>query len=248
MTVGNSKRHLWELILTPLVVAIIMAIIADLYLEWRKNEVEKREKNILSYTVDTPLQLMNKTLINDTLIAHLRVYNDTSIAHLPINTFAPDSLLVYRIRLWNSGYNPLSNFTARFVFTPNRPHFQILSHSHRTNPPLDFGDIPEKQIDSLNKRFYYSLLNAGDEDTVSFLTSDSTSIFLNARGVGMTGKRVESDEPSTVSSILSGWLIGIVSILIILFLTILLVSPHMLVFWRLFYRRTRLLFRRKDYP
>lgn len=63
--------------------------------------------------------------------------------------------------------------------------FQIFSLDHNTKSEYEFGEISELSSEKMSKRFEYSLLNAGDQDTVTILTNDVSEIGFFAKAEGL---------------------------------------------------------------
>ena len=97
-----------------------------------------------------------------------------------------ERVFVNRVRLWNSGKKPIKDFAVRFRSdTTGGEGFELLSVTHKTKPEVDFGAITEVENTNTSRKIKYELLNSGDGDIASFLSSRKTQINVSAKAEGM---------------------------------------------------------------
>jgi hypothetical protein len=94
--------------------------------------------------------------------------------------------------VWNSGNLPLKNVPLQISFAPREEKFLIYSLNHRTKPPVEFGSIKVEETDVYSRRFVYELLNPGNEDAISILTSSPLKLSVYSKAEGMEIKAVTS--------------------------------------------------------
>jgi hypothetical protein len=161
-------RRVWELLIIPLVVGIILAVVT--FVIPRILEVGKR----LSYSIDKPTDYLSERLQGVTI---------------QVNGFPTSNLFVVKVRIWNSGSAALKDVSVLFDFDTADHNFRILNVAHATKPEREFGSITQANPDINSTRLTYSLLNRGDEDTISFLTNESVEPKIYAKAEDMRIKR-----------------------------------------------------------
>jgi hypothetical protein len=172
----NWKR---DALVIPIVVGLVLAVFT--YILPKLAEKGKQ----LSYAIEAPLPYVNRTL-PDVMIT--------------IRGVQANNVVLQKVRIWNSGGQPLSNLPVRFQFTPQT---KILSLAHATTPPVEFGEIKEQGSDAMSKRFLYALLNPHDSDTVTFLLDRPGGVDVYARAEGLELRKEVEKAPAQRSLFLS---------------------------------------------
>jgi hypothetical protein len=174
----TANSPLMRAIVIPLIVGILIATVAFALPRIFANRKE------VSYSVDGPTSYITAETGAPVSIA--------------VNGVQTPSLFIYRVRVWNSGGTPIVNLPILFSFTPDLPHpfFKIFNLSHATIPQKEFGKIDQTDVDPSSKRCTYGLLNPGDQDTLTFLTSLSAPLQVFAKAEGLTLKTVTQKKGS----------------------------------------------------
>jgi hypothetical protein len=168
----KESKPLRETLLVPIVVGLVVAFFAFIL-----PKLFEREKQ-LSYSVEGPTPYINQQLQGVTLL---------------VNGKPAPSLFITRVRLWNSGGISLTNLPVLLVFS-SQGQSQLLSLTHQTTPPYQFGKIDDQTPDNRSKRFIYELLNPRDQDSVTLLTDQPTETTLYAKAEGLTTQLVAQNE------------------------------------------------------
>lgn len=172
----NKSKWLRDLLVIPLVVGIIIAVISF----GLPRLLDKGKE--LSYSIDGPTPSISRTGLGDITIT--------------VNGVSTPQIYTYRIRLWNSGREPLTNLPVRLVFTTQDVEFRVFSIGHATVPKFEFGAIREDDIDNKSKRFVYELLNSDSQDIVTLVTNSPADLELYSNSEGM---RLREDRLRTPS-------------------------------------------------
>jgi hypothetical protein len=186
----EMRRRFWDILVIPLFVGLLLAVAA--YFAPRVFEAGKQ----LSYTVEKPSDYLSERLQGVTI---------------QVNGTPTSSLFVTKVRIWNSGSVALKDVSILFEFDPADQTFRILNVAHATKPEREFGNIAEASPDVNSARFTYSLLNRGDEDTVSFLTNESVQPKIYAKAEDLS--LLEAAAPHRATPIRVSLLIGLVGLL-----------------------------------
>jgi hypothetical protein len=155
-----KRRRFFDLFVIPLVVGLILALAS--FLIPRILEAGKR----LSYVVDKPTDYLSQRLQGVTI---------------QVNGVPTANVFLTKVRLWNSGGVALKDVGVLVEFDAPDQAFRILNVAHTTKPEREFGSIAQANPDANSTRFTYSLLNRGDEDTISFLTNESAEPKIYAK-------------------------------------------------------------------
>ncbi len=108
------------------------------------------------------------------------------------NTFPVTKLIGCKVKIWNSGSDPLKNLLVEVFFGTNRDLY-CFSDVHKTMPVRQFGVIELKPGTLDSRRYEYELLNPGNEDEVSFVFNGYPEIEVSAKSEGLTVKRQKPD-------------------------------------------------------
>jgi len=129
-----------------------------------------------------------------------------------------NELQVYKITIRNTGNSPLRNLPVRLVFENASVQFRFFAAKHKTIPQREFGDIKEDFSEVSSPRFVYQLLNPGDEDVITFLASEKSSIKAYSKGEGVSFDVTSASENNgrnwsvlIAVSALAGTILGILS-------------------------------------
>ena len=170
----RNKTWARDFLLLPLIVGIVIAGVAFVLPRIVKDKLE------LSYIIYHAERQFDNPAIQS--------------ARIEINGIKVSELYAYKVRLWNSGNKAIKNLSVSFVFENVQGSFQVISANHATNPPYEFGAITENDISETHRRSNYALLNSGDEDIVTMLTTESGDLSVFAKAEGLTLRRVIPEE------------------------------------------------------
>src|SRR5437016_14462943 len=87
----------------------------------------------LTYAVDAPLPYINRGSLPDVVVT--------------VRGVTVSNLTIQKVGIWNSGDVPLVDLPIRFELVARQP-VRVLSVSHATIPPLEFGVISENGSDT----------------------------------------------------------------------------------------------------
>jgi hypothetical protein len=113
---------------------------------------------------------------------HVNVLSGTN--HIPV-----ESLWGYRVRIWNSGKEPLKDLIVQYRFSTNGS-FYCLAEVHNPQPKHEVGDIgsvPPGESGVAACR--YQLLNPEHSDEVFFVVNVQCDVQVVARDEGLSIKR-----------------------------------------------------------
>jgi hypothetical protein len=194
----STSEWIRDILIVPLIVGLVVAIFA-----YGLPKLLEKGKNI-SYSIEGPVTYldMGKVNINGVQIK----VNDKQISRL----------LIYKVKIWNSGDLPLANLPIRLVFNTSDPNFEIFSINHETKPPYEFGNITDEKLESNSLKVTYALLNENDEDIITILANDSPALELFSKIEGLSVKKIEQNkwfENTSVLAIISAVIGAIASIL-----------------------------------
>jgi hypothetical protein len=171
----ETKSRWWrDLLFIPLTVGLIVAAFT-----FGLPRFLEKEKQI-TYEIDGPTIYLDKRSIGNVSVV--------------VNGVPASSLFSYKVRLWNSGDQPLKNLPVFVLFETELNDFKIFSVRHETNPLHEFGKIVQEDIDQKSKRFIFDLLNPKDQDTISFLTNSSVPLKLYSKLEGLKVKREKPEK------------------------------------------------------
>jgi hypothetical protein len=172
-----DTKFLWwrDFLLIPLVVGLIIAV----FIFGLPKIFEKGKQ--LSYEIDGPTTYLDKRSIGNVPV---------TVDGVPISI-----LFSYKVRLWNSGDQPLKNLPVLVLFETELSGFKIFSVRHETQPPHEFGNIKQLYIDQKSKKLIFDLLNPEDQDTISLLTNNSVPLKLYAKLEGLKVIEVKLEKP-----------------------------------------------------
>ena len=176
---AEAKSRWWrDLLFIPLIVGLIVAAFT-----FGLPKLFEKEKQI-TYEIDGPTTYLDKQSIGNVSVV--------------VNGVPTLSLFSYKVRLWNSGDQPLKNLPVLVLFETELVlgEFKIFSVGHETKPPHEFGNIMQEDIDQKSKRFIFDLLNPKDQDTISFLTNNSVPLKLYAK---LEGLKVRWEKPENAT-------------------------------------------------
>jgi hypothetical protein len=188
---SNWKR---DLLVVPLIVGLIIAMAT--YLLPKLFEKGKE----LSYSIESPTSIIDRAAFPEMLIQ--------------INGETIQNVYAIKVKVWNSGKDPIKNIPVRIYLNPNGGTFRILSIKHETSPNKEFGEIKLTEEDSVSRRFIYDLLNPNDEDVLTFLVDGLPNIEVYSKLEGLKVEKIETDKKSTWWAIglsIVGGIIGILA-------------------------------------
>jgi hypothetical protein len=162
-----------EWLIKPVIVTVIggLIVVAVAYLLFPGPYEKDTELKELSYSIDVP-----ESQLEPEVTGNLKI---------TINNISTSYLVIYRVRIWNSGEVPLKDLPLRFVFNTSESDFKIFKVEHDTKPKYEFGEITKQDIDAYSRRFIYLLLNPKDEDIVTLYTNYPVSLSVYAKSEGL---------------------------------------------------------------
>lgn len=106
-----------------------------------------------------------------------------------------------RVRIRNSGSQPVTSVPVLLSFGSEDPSFRVLRTAHQTSPSKEFGEITEEATPEGDRRFTFKLLNPGDQDLISVLTTGAAklSVFSKSEGLRFEEEVIEPDADKTLS-------------------------------------------------
>lgn len=179
--------------IVPLVVGLIVAGASWAFTKFTK---ENRE---LSYAIDGPTNLIDQNQVGDVAL---------SVNGLPVR-----QVVLYKVRVRNSGDLALRNISIRFVFEPRDPAFTLFSLRHNTSPPFEFGKIAELENAQHERRIQYELLNPGDEDNLSFVANARLQLSVFAKAENLRLKQAEVITQPSVWDRFGPWISGLLALI-----------------------------------
>ncbi len=166
----NWKR---DILLIPIIVGVVVAIVT--YGLPKLLETGKR----LSFTVEAPVSYLQRGTIPGVSVT--------------VHGVPAPNLTAQKVRLWNSGGAPLTNLGVTLRYAPTTA-VRILSSTHATDPPAEFGKIEESIVSPGERRYVYALLNPTDADTLTILTDRPGTLRVFAKAEGLKVVEVEPKE------------------------------------------------------
>ena len=164
----NWKR---DILLIPLLIGIVVAIVTYVI-----PKIAERGKR-LSYTIEQPVPYLTRGNVPDVVVI--------------VKGIAAPNLTAQKIRIWNSGGEPLKSLPVLFQY-PNA--IRVLIATHATVPAQEFGKIDETTTTPNAKRFIYELLNPRDSDTITILTDHPGYPLVFAKAESLEVKSVPLKE------------------------------------------------------
>ncbi len=171
MTGGEEPKRVWirkELVL-PFVATLASGALIALLVQYLTSTAKE-----LSYMVDGPIAYAD----DDRPIGSVEIRVDG----VPV-----PNLYTYTVTVWNSGDEPLRDLPLRLVFGSGSEEFKVLSIKHTTRPAHEFGRIDDAPgMDRNQRRFVFELLNVGDRDTISVVTTHDAGVRVFSKIAGLT--------------------------------------------------------------
>lgn len=158
----------------PLIISIFAGIIVGLF-DQGIPDIFKKNKELTAIIEDPNIYLDESSFHNTTI---------------KINEIEVTKLVTYEITIFNSGDQPITEVSIRFVFNSENPSFKIINITHNTKPEYEFGKIIKEEIDNFTIKFTYELLNPGDQDKILFMTNELAEINLYSKVEGMEFKQI----------------------------------------------------------
>lgn len=194
---ANTSHWKRDVLLVPIIVGVVLSIAGYFVPKF----FEKGKQ--ISYSIEGPTAAFDFT------------------SKLIVDGVDVANIYGYKVRVWNSGSAAVQALPVRFQFETQAPDFKIFNVTHETAPKIEFGSIDEKGGDAFSKRFIYQLLNASDQDVLTFSTNTSAPLSVYAKAEGLKLRRIDPVHPIPLASYLRWGLlvIGIVSsVLTVIFL------------------------------
>jgi hypothetical protein len=184
----NDGNSLWRTIWVPLFVGIVVAGVAFLL------PIIFAKGRQISYSIEQPAPYLIHKVQGVTLL---------------FNGNPTPNVYIAKVKLWNSGSDPLTKIPVLVVFSPT---VQIFSINHSTSPAYLFGKIEDSAPDSSSREFSYDLLNPNDSDEITLLMNDASTLSLYTKAEGLKAKEVIHKETWYGSGSLAA-IFGAVSVL-----------------------------------
>jgi hypothetical protein len=132
-----------------------------------------------------------------------------------------NDLQLYRVTIRNTGTASIRDLPVRLVLEHPSDKFQFIALKHKTNPAMEFGEIKDDVSNPSSPRFVYQLLNPGDEDVITLLTSEQLTLNAYAKGEGVSFEVTKAGHTtytyfSIILAILVGILVGTISSIVMM--------------------------------
>jgi len=173
---AKLKKDIWltNLIVIPIIITLFGVVFQFVIPKFFEKD------NEISYSVEAQKFYLDIDTIGD--------------IKLEINDIETNQLICQSARIWNSGGLPIKKLPIKYVFETSSTTFKILMVNHNTNPKYEFGNIILSETDQYSRRFIYDLLNPRDDFTITFLTNETATLNLYAKGESLGIKLIKPDE------------------------------------------------------
>ena len=171
----NERKDNWmrNFLIAPLFVGLLIAIVAIVI-----PKILEKGKEI-TYIVEGPTLVLKQS--------------DVAGVAITVNGLPAPQLFIYKIYIKNTGGISLKNVPIRAVLNSSDNNFRILGMSHTTIPPFEFGEINESILNNYSRRYVYSLLNPGNQATLTLITNSDPPINIYANIDGVEVKQSENE-------------------------------------------------------
>lgn len=191
----------WKAFWLGVVAAVVATVVGGIILFSVENPIKDRLKKPakrLSYGVTEVTKIYKRPSDTNLVVQVLMGTNQ-----IPV-----ESMWGYRVRIWNSGAEPLKDLDVQFNLSTNSS-FYCLAERHNPQPVDEVGAINLLSGNQVRTN-HYQLLNPDHSDEVFFVVNMPIDMRVSARGEGLQLKREELAQPEIQMQSWKTWAIAAV--------------------------------------